>query len=199
MAQARLSPRGQEAGLYSPLVRAKLPDALNLLANRIQNDPKRRLLQKTFDFVIDVPTQSADVSTGGIEAVEPLLLPYDPYTGNYIAFPAAFIGNTDLYHVADRKTLINLRLNYGRVYYTVRDQTLFLNSQNKNLSGSVSIVGNYVPVINQTLFPNGEVESEDVTLPPELLDEIVETLTALFDATAMQQQQQIQPSADQAA
>src|SRR5882724_2062076 len=100
IALSRISPGGQKGDPLHALLRGNLPAALNTLATRVSMDGRRRLLSREFDFTIDAPTQSADLSPA-TSANEPLLLPYDPSNGNYLPFTACRISGIDAYMIAD--------------------------------------------------------------------------------------------------
>src|SRR5262249_20313666 len=86
MAKARMSMNGQvSAGIDAGLIRCALHAALNTVGATTALGPNRRQLQKEFDFVIS--GSSVDLTTA-INDPEPLLLPFDPASGNYIPFEA---------------------------------------------------------------------------------------------------------------
>src|SRR5262245_26443487 len=102
MAKARMSPLPDySSDVLLALLRSALPAAINSFAEDIAMGPKKRLLQKQFDFTI---TSMSSNMASQFNAVEPLLLPYSP-DGSYCSFQACRIGTNNLYFVTDRQGL----------------------------------------------------------------------------------------------
>lgn len=180
IALAAISPKGQVSGMLQPLVRSKLQEALNAVGETISNGPDRRLLQKTFSFTIDVPSQSTSLVAGGTSAAEALLIPYDG--PKYAPFPACRIGTEDIYFIADRWNAQRQPFRSQRKYYAIETQTLYLYSQAGGLSGSVVVTGNYVPSITQTVDGGGHVTAESINAPTTIQNDIVAALVAICKA-----------------
>lgn len=179
LALASISPKGQESGMLEALVRGKLSETLNMVADQIANSPDRRLLQKNFTAAIDAPTQTADIAAL-LNLPEPLLLP--SMGPNYAPFADCFIGTSRIFFVADRFTLERRQLNDNRVYFAIEPQTLYLNSVTPQ-TGTVTILGSYVPAITQVLNGSDQVIGETINAPQSLQDNIVQTLTAICKAS----------------
>lgn len=169
-ALARISPLSQENATLFPLLRSSLPAALNSLGSKVALGNRRQLLEKSFTFSINAPTQTADL-TAAFETGETLLIPYDPTTGNFVQFEQVFTTLGTAYFIPSKQLLDIAELDNGQIYYGLRAQTMFLKSA-ESQSGNVTVYGSYIPIIEDDLVT--------ITIPAEFEDDLVNELIATY-------------------
>jgi hypothetical protein len=177
-AKARMSADGKiSANVELGLIRSALPAALNALAVDIATGPNRRQLQKS--FAITIASGSADIAPL-INATEPLLIPFDPMSGNYIPFEAVNTNRGRALMIADKGHLDIQQLDDGNCFYAIQARIMYFRAQTMPV-GAATIIGNFVPEITGATFDT-EVMAN---LPTEFNDDIVDYLIKTFLSTQM--------------
>lgn len=171
-AKARVSPDAAvSANVNLGLIRSALPAALNSFGFKTSLGPQRRLLQKEFTGTIS--GRSIDLGPF-VNAAEPLLLPFDAMSQNYIPFEAVNTNEGRAVFISDKGHLDIQQLDDGNVYYAIQSRTLWFNAQTMP-TGSVTIIGNFTPAITTV----DDVEAL-VNVPTEFNDDIVAELLATY-------------------